>query len=553
MTSSRLLYFIFALVGFTIFSVAQGAPSYTEEQACFDILKDNVKNDTRFGWEDISDAYMDKGNKRADLSQYGKWFLDNRSKNKGDPYFFARRNNIWTIISSSNYIISQFVTFGNSSSFKFPLPSTRPLGEDYGKFRNKIIYTHHLFAPGHPDDGVFVSCAYFRIVPAEWKTLNDVDPSNYKTNDINASGFSLLVWPDSPIEKDGHRFIVGKVNVPVKNFNDELQMTLEMITIAHDTQSELFNEFETFPLQVKAMTDMDARADVNEVQLQFLKNVQEKTCLKIPHWNIDDLPSFCNGEYRSLTKNPIVQYRNNLILNSVLSFLENIIPSASARMETFSPEQLQEHWISSWATIPQGMYINSEFRFDLRQKLDLIKDKAFVNYFLRAVTEASEKELLHKKEKGEKLTDDEQVFLNCGINYTTRTKVLSEWLDGIDPKKFNISDITYTDPRVGDCIIPFPDVRNRSKIIPWSFQINQYNAAILSSNTGEIEKLSKNLMIDNSPVRSNPLGGINYYNPIYNKSARLPLGIILLITGYITIYVIIRRNKKIIPTKNKNQ
>lgn len=527
------------------------AATYTEEQWCFDILKQYVKNDARFGWEDIGDAYMGKNLWRANLAQYETGFLINRAKTNdnniftNDKIFFARRNNIGTIITSSEYIISQFVTFGNSSNFKFPLPTKgKKLGEDYGKFRDQVIYTHHLFAPGHPDDGTFISCAFFRIVPAQWKTLNDVDPSNYKTNDIDASGFALLVWPSAPIEKNWHRFIVWKVNVPVKNYDDKPQMRLEMITVAHDTKSELFNEYETFPLQVQAMTDMDARDDVNMVQTRFLKYVKERTCLKIPHSSTMDLPSICNGTYKSLSKNNIIARTTESYISKISKYIwDLIIPSVSAKMDPLTAEEIREHGVTS-TTIPQWMYINPEFRFDLREKLDVIGNPVLTSYVLQAVTEWWEIIINNKQLQWEKLTADENTFINCNINYKTRTEIISNWLENLDPKKFDITNITYSDPRIGDCILPFPDARNRMKIIPWSFPINQYNAARLSNNTWEIDRLNKELQIDTRDVKPSKLWWLNFYNPIYNEMSRITLGIILLISGCITIIWIIRSRKK---------
>lgn len=527
-----------------IISILYTIPSYAdtnEEQSCFDILKEYVQNDPRFGGEDISHAYINKDKGQQDLSEYGTGFKNNRD---WDKFFLARRNNIGTIITESDYIISQFVTFWKSSNFVFPLPTEwKSLGENYGNFRDQVIYTHHLLAPGTPDNGAFISCAFFRIVPDAKKSLNDVDPSNYKTNDIDASGFSLLIGPNAPIEKNGHRFIVGKVNVPVKNYDDEHQMTLEMITIAHDTQSALFNEFETFPLQVKAMTDMDARDDINTVQLRFLKYVKEQTCLKIPHTGYSDLPGFCGGDYKSLTKDKVaalVPTHNS----SLLSYIgELIIPTALARMEPLTSEQLEEHGFTG-TTLPQGMYINSDFRFDLREKLDKIGNPVLTSYVLQAVVPGWEKILQAKQKKWEVLTADENTFMNCGIDYKTRTQVISDWLDTVDPKTFDVTNITYSNPQVGDCILPFPDARNRMKIIPGSFALNQYNAARLSNNTGELARLNSELKIDTRNIKPSMLGGMNYYNPMHNKTSRLVFWILLLITWFATIVGIIRSRKK---------
>ena len=150
-------------------------------------------------------------------------------------------------------------------------------------------------------------------------------------------------------------------------------MTLEMITIAHDTESELFNEFETFPLQVKAMTDMDTRDDVNVVQARFLQYVKDRTCLKIPHTNTMELPARCGGQYKSITKDGGVVYNESSVIEKIAkSLVESIVPSVSARMEPMSKKELEEHGMTGEIIIPQGMYINPGFRYSLVEKLDAI-------------------------------------------------------------------------------------------------------------------------------------------------------------------------------------
>lgn len=90
--------------------------------------------------------------------------------------------------------------------------------------------------------------------------------------------------------------------MPVLDLDRKPLMTIRITTVAWDNQSALFNEFETFPLQVRAMTDTDKRNDVNEVQQQFLQNVTNETCLQIPHASTRTLPRSCGGKYKSLTK-----------------------------------------------------------------------------------------------------------------------------------------------------------------------------------------------------------------------------------------------------------
>lgn len=528
----------------------------TEEQGCFDILSNYIKQDARFGWEDISKAYINRRNPLVDLSAYSSWFLENLS-GRWDKKFLARRNNIGTIITGSNYIVSQFVTFWRQdSNFEFPLPEYDPitgrtsrqdLWESYWDFKDNVIYTHHLLAPmWHPDNWAFISCGYLKIVPAPGKTLDDVNVKNYKTNTLNTSWFELLIGPRSPIEKNGHNYIVGKVNIPVDNWNDAPAMTLQLITVAYDNQSELFNEFETFPLQVQAMTDMDARDDVNTVQKRFLQYVKERTCLQIPHTNRAELPARCGGQYKSITKDGWIVYNNDSLLSwkIVQSIIDSIIPRASARMEPITKKELEEHGMTGDIIIPQGMYINPGFRYDLVEKLDKIWNPVLTSYVMQAVTKRAETAILQKQKDGKVLTADENTFISCNISYTDRTKVISDWLSNLDPKKFDVTNITYSNPKIGDCIIPFPDARNRNKIIPGSFAINQYNAAILSNNKTELLRLNQELQVDTREVKPSIFGWLNFYNPLYNVMSRNILWILLLLTGCITIVVIVRSRKK---------
>lgn len=125
---------------------------------------------------------------------------------------------------------------------------------------------------------------------------------------------------------------------------------------------------------------------------------------------------------------------------------------------------------------------------------------------MQAVTKRAETAILQKQKDGKVLTADENTFISCNISYTDRTKVISDWLSNLDPKKFDVTNITYSNPKIGDCIIPFPDARNRNKIIPGSFAINQYNAAILSNNKTELLRLNQELQVDTREVKPSIFG-----------------------------------------------
>lgn len=525
-----------------------------EEMSCMKILAKYVKQDGRFNGEDISDALLnDKGDKRADLSNYKgpNWFLDNtRRAPDWSKFFKARRNNIGTIITASDYIMTQFVTFGTNSDFKFPLPtkdSSNPLGDDYGKFKDNIVYTHHL-----TNNGVFVSCGFLHIKPAANKTLSDVSPDNYMTNTIDASGFEMIKSPSDPEKNEfNDRYVVGKVNVPVQNWNNEHQFTMELITVAWDNGSPLFNEFETFPLQVRAMTDADNRTDVNAVQRKFLENVHEETCLQIPHGDINSLPTMCNKTFKSLTiQDPYLGSLQSAPTNNILSKISDFFfPQTFAALDITDPEYLKikestkNWWIPEW-----GMYVNEGLSYQSLRKIDALGNSLLKNYILRATDPQFEESVAAYQKKGEKLRPEDAVFLGCNIDYKTRVKLINTWLDSVNPTTFDINNITYPDPKMGDCILPYPDARHKNTVISWSYLTNQYNAAVASNNTTLVQELGKQVEIDkyNASTKLNEMKGMvgtpNSTIPLYVWAA------LLILWALTTIVVLKRKNT---PPKNQ--
>ena len=103
------------------------AANTNEEQSCLKYMQEYIKKDPRYGGLDISKARVgDISRDTADLSDYEDGFLKNRQKKSGNGGLYAaRRNNIGTIIAQENFIITQFVTFGDRAAFRFPLPTER--------------------------------------------------------------------------------------------------------------------------------------------------------------------------------------------------------------------------------------------------------------------------------------------------------------------------------------------------------------------------------------------------------------------------------------------
>gem|GEM_PF-4344407 len=53
-------------------------------------------------------------------------------------------------------------------------------------------------------------------------------------------------------------------------------------------------------------------------------------------------------------------------------------------------------------------------------------------------------------------------------------------IDKIDIDNFDIANLSYSNPKVGDCIIPYPDVTHRGTEIPESFASNKLTAQIIN-------------------------------------------------------------------------
>lgn len=430
----------------------------SEENVCFEILTESVK---KIEGIDLSSVKKSERSKDTmDISSYDS-FRENRvTRNKDNPYFLAKRNNIGTIISNEIYILSQFTSFWNETAFDFPLREpgiNNSLGQKYPDFRDNIVYTHHLAVQWD-----FVSCGYLKITPAKWMTLNDLWQENYMTNILPGSGFEIY----DRIERDKKNYIIGKVQVAAQNYNNEKLFTINLITVAYDNDSSYFNEYETFPLQVRAMTDPDEYKSVDSVQKRFLSLVYWNTCLELVHPT--SLPSMCEWKYKSLS------FERNTD-RPQFSLSRFLIPEAHARLN--NDEVLKD------APIASGMMLNSGTPYDTVLKLESLGDENLKAYILNALSPAYEDYIQNKAKGSWTLTEYENTFLNCGIDFSTRVKWINEWVSEIDPKNFSKNTISYPNPKIWDCIIPYPDKTHLGTIIEWSFASNQAYARKLQSSS----------------------------------------------------------------------
>jgi hypothetical protein len=87
------------------------------------------------------------------------------------------------------------------------------------------------------------------------------------------------------------------------------------------------------------------------------------------------------------------------------------------------------------------------------------------------------------------LTEYEEVFLACDIPYSERVENIKTFLQNMDPERFDATDITYLNPKIGDCIIPLPDKRHRNLLITGSFLHNQKVAATVTNNAEKLAEL----------------------------------------------------------------
>lgn len=127
------------------------------------------------------------------------------------------------------------------------------------------------------------------------------------------------------------------------------------------------------------------------------------------------------------------------------------------------------------------MVVYNNFPYDLYKKLLLIENKTFVDFIKISLTPNFETYILKRKEQNIVISPYEEVFLGCNIPYAERERIVIDFVQNLsDPKKIDLNNLTYSNPKFGDCIIPYPDKRNLNKVIPGSFESNQLLAQQLN-------------------------------------------------------------------------
>lgn len=432
-----LLLFVFLSSSFSVFAAWNNV---TEEEKCFEILTNNVKEQY---WIDLSSVEESEESwEIIDLSTYEN-FIDKTFENPEQRYliwewnfFSAKRNNIWTIVASWDYILSQFTWFWNRTDFTFPLKSNNEnfdLWDQYPDFRQNIIYTHHLL------DWTFVSCGYLNVDPRWTHNLFNIGQNNYKTNVFEWSWFEIL---DNKVQKWNDEYLVWKVSITAEDYADEDLFKINLITVAYNNKSSYFNEFETFPLQVESMTNPDNQQEwMWWVMQTFFDKVESETCLWLVHKYYFSLPEKCRWDVKSLS------FLNNF-LNNIKEYL---VPSSFARIsavEDYETKMEEAKWLTTFFWLPYELY----------KKLLSIPDENFKNSLLIALIPNYKNILNANLSNGKTITKYDEIFLNCNLSYTEIVENIIDLLNSIeDVNLIDYKNFSYINKNFWTCVIPYPD------------------------------------------------------------------------------------------------
>ncbi len=498
-------YIVLSVVLFVL--IAPSCYAGKEENDCFKLLNTAVKQDVRFQNKasfgtgsdvlvngDLTDVlYNENNSEHRDFSSYTnflkkrayKWLIPPTSSTGAEYFFNARRNNVGTIFSENNYLVSQVVWFWRGSNFDFPLETSwwaniywdkYKLNES-GDFKEFILYTHHLNDESSQD---LLSCGIVRVIPLSGKTLWDIPEREYKTNILDGlkkqsnlswntctSGFEWqYVWTTN-------NFYQMKTNVCVAGYDDDDLLKIEVISIAYNNGSTRLNEYVTHPLQVKAMLDGRNQAKgLSEIQADFRSMLVNETCFSVIHGAISNLPAWCGGVYDAKYTALQEPKQKTNILYSLLRF---IIPSTFAKLDANLPPPAKDEGMMVYENIPYRLY----------QKLQSIPDENFRDYMTFSIIPNYVNILEHKKETNILLSPYEETFLSCNIPYSERVVIVNDFLEKLDVSNFSFDNLSYSNPKFWDCIVPYPDKQHLGIVIEWSFESNKLNAQkINGSYTG---------------------------------------------------------------------
>lgn len=467
--------------------------NWSEESECFSLLNIAVTQDNRFTDSEIFPdgdlskvLYDEASSSYYDFSSYSNfWNIaalnpENSGWSSWDDYYFeARRNNIGTIVSWNNYVLSQISWFWRDSNFDFPLESKT--GDTFGDkykfngnfFKEYVLYTHHLksSSEGYP----LMSCGIVKVIPLEWRTFSDINESGYMTNILNGVKKQENLWNQkcaswfewSPKVVSGEKFYQMKANVCVQSYDESDYLKMEVISIAYDNDSERINEYYTNPLQVEAMRNNSNHADgLKWIQDVFREKLEDETCYSVIHWSKSNLPARCDNKYGPISYEPIEFSLWEFFFPVVYAERSNTID-----LPHLAPEEEED----------TGMLVYGDLPYNLYKKLETIPDESFREYMLISILPNFEELIHHREENNVLLTPFEEVFSSCGLDYNQRLSVVKDFLIHLDVENFSLSQLQYSDESYGDCIIPYPDADKISFVVAWSFDSNQLLAEKLTN------------------------------------------------------------------------
>ncbi|MDR2640143.1 MAG: hypothetical protein LBC61_02135 [Candidatus Peribacteria bacterium] len=127
------------------------------------------------------------------------------------------------------------------------------------------------------------------------------------------------------------------------------------------------------------------------------------------------------------------------------------------------------------------MLVYESMPYNVYEKLMTIEDTTFRDFLRMALVENFEDYILERQREGIVISPYEEVFLNCNIPYSEREKIIIDFITDLkDTKNVDLTSLTYSNPKFGDCVVPYPDKRNIAKVVPGSFDSNQLLAKQLS-------------------------------------------------------------------------
>lgn len=515
MYMKKIIFFIALFLPFSVFAGS-------EERECFNLLNEAIENDTRFQDSrifvngDLSQVLYDEANNSYyDFSSYQN-FRSIRARNPidGSRYFLARRNNIGTIISpSSNYVVSQITGFWRDSNFDFPLtPRSGPsLGDPYklkdGFFKEYVLYTHHVNS--HPYD--LMSCGIVKVVPLDGRTFSEISESGYMTNIITGASRQTALWNrkcssgfEGEYQSSGWEdFYKMKANVCVQAYDESDYLKMEVISIAFDNESEILNEYETHPIQVKAMKDHKNHANgLKGIQDEFRNDLYNDTCFYAVHGS--RLPWRCRHS----------------------SFLDNLqdllIPQSYARLND-EEELLEAEDTFTWSINIEEMWAMQAYEsipYPLYKKLESIPDEKFRSYMLLSILPNFDTVLEHRQAtESVLLSPYEEVFLACDMSYERRLENVLDFLEKLDVENFSLWSLDYLDEAYGNCIIPYPDKDVLGTVVEGSFESNILLAEKLSGlhDEGDIPEDVQAYIAERQKLLDEYNAGLEELESQYNK------------------------------------